>query len=239
MSVVSPMLPSSTGPYEGPDLPFDPQEIITLGGCVYDLSGVAIPTSLTGGLLTHGSTPLIAAPPSAALTGDVTTLAYENVGRWLRLKDAAPFLVKVANRLTNAHVEGALAAAGLHEHPDAVTARHQAPSADGGLTRLLQTRIATLGDEVSAELDRAVQLLQYFSTWPAGFAANGPSGSHTSILGCAMGAAEVVGGTAVVILAAGKEATTAGAATPLAAITGAAGVAYIAGGLSTMSAHCP
>lgn len=230
----------STGPYAGPDFPMTSEEIILLGGCVFDITAARVMSFTSRGMLTDGA--IVASTVAAPSASTVLGLGFENVSRWRNLLHAVPTVLAVAQRLSDDHIEAVLRMTGIAATPNGAHVLDTA-GREGGIARALASRSAGIADAVSAELQRATALLHYFTTLPTGLVEPRPSPQNllpaTDLdLGCAVGIFEVYVGMEVVLATVAAEGVTAGAATPAAVLTGAAGVAVIGGGMATVSGHC-
>jgi hypothetical protein len=243
MSTSTPIPLTSTGPYAGPPLDMDQDDLNSLGDLGTWLPGVAVPATfspqLVDGDLDFG--PPGSVPGIAASIPSLVDAALQNVFRWSSLLGLAPFLINLADRLTDAHLEAVLRAIGIYDRPDT---HHvlEASHAEGGLAAALRKRARQAPAEFQSELARATTVLGYFGSVIVatndGHAPPPAPAMTDSAAGCVFGAAALVGGSAIVVVAAAKEVGTAGAATPAALLTGALGVAIAGGGVTAMSTHC-
>jgi hypothetical protein len=228
--------PTGTISYLGPPLNIADQEMVILAACINDMCGISVSIKLFGGFLETGDISGVASYTPAALSG----LAWDYVGQWRRLAVAAPFLIALAGRLTDDHVEGMITAVGHADDPAAQRLRDGSHS-EGGIARMLQGRIQGIENEFASQLDRATQVLRYAFQRQSDSTLPPPKdlgvATHTAA-GCVVGGAMVVVGGYGVYATAGKLAATAGAAAPLAVLTGTLSSGLVVGGLSTMAAQC-
>lgn len=239
----SPIPLTSTGPYAGPEMPLEPEEIILLGGCVYDITGVAVTSALSPGLTTNGSTDSTFAPSPAFVSAAIGQ-AMDTVSRWQRLAAAAQFIIRITERLTDEHLYAVIRAVGLEGDPT-VTALLARAETHGGLSAHMHARVPGCTNLFNAELNRAVAIFQYLVTLPGGFLATGAPGvvasptnedHHTA--GCIAGAvitglgAYAIGHATAIAVGSG------GTLSPIAGIEAVGGAALVTGGLGMIDHHC-
>jgi hypothetical protein len=231
---------STPHPAAGPYLELSPEERTLLAATTENLRGVAVASFFSEGLLVNGTTdgPLTMTP---SLAEAVIGVGEENVGRWKQLHDAAPFVVGLAHRLTDAHIDAAIAAARLQDNADLATLRHRA-QAEGGVAAFVQARIQRLATDFAAELNRAIELYRYFVTWPDGYRPDGPAeldlSARDSAGLCAFGVAAVAVGAAEVGFAAGKTVASGGTLAPVGILTAEIGIGTIGAGLAIAAHEC-
>lgn len=211
-----------------------------LATCLNDLLGVHVSRSLSGDLLVGGTTggPLEVTPQVAAA---VSRLGEENVSRWRRLRDASPFIVSLAEHVTDPYLNHGLLVAEAQGAPGIVKFRARA-QAEGGPTAFVRARIRRLPQEFIAEFDRAIVLYRYFESWPSGFDADGPPdpvGPATDdTTGCAVGIGMAVLGGAIMGATLAAEVLSAGVATPVAFAAMGAGATMAGSGAATAAHEC-
>lgn len=202
-----------------------------LATCLADLIAIHVSRSLSGGLLVRGmaDSPLEVTPQVAAA---VSRLGEENMSRWRRLRVASPFIVSLADRITDPYLNHGLRVAEAQGAPGIARFRERA-RAEGGPAAYVRARINRVPDEFGAELDRAIALYRYFESWPDGFRTDGPPDAiglrADDPVGCAAGIALVAVGAAGFGASVAVEALSVGVATPL--VFAGVGASSIAVGL--------
>lgn len=224
----------------GPAISLSLDQRAVLATCLTDLLAVNVARSLSGDLLLRGTTdgPLEVTPQVAAA---VSRLGEENLSRWRRLHDAGPFIVSLADRVTDPYLNHGLRAAEAQGAPGIARFRERAQT-EGGPAAYVRARIGRLPQEFSAELDRAIALYRYFMSWPSGFHTDGPPYSigpaTDDATGCAVGIGMAVLGGAIMGATVAAEVLSAGLATPVAFAAMGAGATMAGTGAATASHEC-
>jgi hypothetical protein len=176
--------------YDGPPLSLSPEETARFGQCAYALAAATN--------VSVGRTDRSAFRPEA------------------RMEDQGTFVAELAGRLTDAHIEAALKAAGVSVTPDADELRRKADD-HGGIAAYLR---ALLAGDVASGRGRISDELAF------------------DALHCAAGVAEIVVGVGGIVVAASKEVGSVGILTPAAAFTAGVSGLWIAGGVRTLAHQC-
>jgi hypothetical protein len=141
-------LPHGIKPYQGPPLPFSAEEIIRFGGCVYALASATT-----------------AATTSTAQATNQADQSYLPG----QFDEEKSFVIELANRLTDAHIEATMHAAGLSGTRDVDDLLRRARE-EGGIAAFLRAR---LGDDVRFDALGCAAGVAEIVVSVAGFAAAG------------------------------------------------------------------
>jgi hypothetical protein len=205
-----------------------------------DLVAASIARSLSGDLLVNGTTDATLEVTSEVVA-EVARLGEENMLRWRRLVDAAPFIVSLSDHVSDRYIEHGLRLAEMESVPGIAHFRQRA-QAEGGPAAFVRARLHRVPGEFSVELDRAIALYRYFMTWPTGFRAGGPPESYGlathDAIGCAGGIALVALGGIGIGATVATVVLTAGVATPVAFAAVGASSAAIGAGAAAASVQC-
>ncbi|MGW4210850.1 hypothetical protein ACWEIJ_22865 [Lentzea sp. NPDC004789] len=230
-------------------VPLTEEEIIRLGGCVYDMHGVGLPIWATR-LITPpaplGSAPAIYSAqfeqhavtvPSTAVVDAV----WELVGQWKRLTASVDLLQSLGERLTDDDYLHAAQVAGIAEGPAFTKI---AAGADRGIAAALRGHLTGIGSAFASTLDDYTRTMQSVLAWQRTgepldrMPWEGPATYGGSVGGCVVGAGMFVAGTGILATTVVAVVASDGAALPLAPMATTLGTGLFAGGAAVMASEC-